>query len=85
MTAPLQMSFDVDCSAEHAFNTWTSGIATKTPEPVYGFDRNGCTDSIGILTGIAPGGFPRPARRTRRAARTAPGSPRALPAGLAGC
>ena len=23
---------------------------TKTPEPLYGFDRNGCTDSIGILT-----------------------------------
>jgi uncharacterized protein YndB with AHSA1/START domain len=31
MTAPLQMSFDVDCSAEHAFNTWTSGIATWWP------------------------------------------------------
>src|SRR6266581_541871 len=30
-------------------------------------------------------GKARPARRTRRAARTAPGSPRALPAGLAGC
>ena len=23
---------------------------TKTPEPLYGFDRNGRTDSIGILT-----------------------------------
>jgi hypothetical protein len=31
MTAPPQMSFDVDCSAEHAFNTWTSGIATWWP------------------------------------------------------
>jgi RNA-directed DNA polymerase len=31
---------------------------TKTPEPLYGFDRNGCTDSIGILiraNGGAPG------------------------------
>ena len=31
MTAPLRMSFDVDCSAEHAFTVWTSGIATWWP------------------------------------------------------
>ena len=31
MTAPLQMSFDVDCSAEHAFHTWTARIATWWP------------------------------------------------------
>ena len=31
---------------------------------------------------IAPGGFPRPARRTRRATLTAPGAPRVLPAGV---
>ena len=30
---------------------------------------------------IAPGGFPRPARRTRRATFTAPGAPRVLPVG----
>ena len=34
------------------------------------------------LPGLLPGGFLRPARRTRRAALTAPGSPRALLAGL---
>ena len=37
----------------------------------------------GRPAGIAPGGFPRPARQTRRATLTAPGSPRALAAGLA--
>ena len=36
----------------------------------------------GRPAGIAPGGFSRPARRTRRAILTAPGSPRVFPAGL---
>jgi uncharacterized protein YndB with AHSA1/START domain len=31
MTAPLRMSFDVDCSAEHAFSVWTSKIGTWWP------------------------------------------------------
>jgi hypothetical protein len=31
MTAPLRMSFDVDCSAEHAFAVWTAGIGTWWP------------------------------------------------------
>ena len=31
MTAPLHLSFEVNCSAEHAFNTWTAGIATWWP------------------------------------------------------
>jgi hypothetical protein len=31
MTAPLRMSFNVDCSAEHAFAVWTSGIGTWWP------------------------------------------------------
>ena len=31
MTAPLRMEFDVDCSAEHAFTVWTSGIGTWWP------------------------------------------------------
>ena len=35
----------------------------------------------GRPAGIAPGGFPRPARRTRRANYSAPGAPRVLPAG----
>jgi len=35
----------------------------------------------GRPVGIAPGGFPRPARRTRRANYSAPGAPRVLPAG----
>jgi hypothetical protein len=35
----------------------------------------------GRPAGIAPGGFPRPARRTRRACLHATGAPRVLPAG----
>jgi len=31
MTAPLRMTFDVACSAEHAFDVWTSGIGTWWP------------------------------------------------------
>jgi hypothetical protein len=31
MTAPLRMSFDVACSAEHAFDVWTSRIGTWWP------------------------------------------------------
>jgi hypothetical protein len=31
MTAPLRMSFDVGCSAEHAFAVWTSGIGAWWP------------------------------------------------------
>ena len=31
MTAPLLISFDVDCSADHAFNVWTSKIGTWWP------------------------------------------------------
>jgi uncharacterized protein YndB with AHSA1/START domain len=31
MTDPLRMSFDVACSASHAFRVWTSGIASWWP------------------------------------------------------
>jgi len=31
MTTPLRMSFDVACSADHAFTVWTSGIGTWWP------------------------------------------------------
>lgn len=31
MTTPLRFSFDVDCSAEHAFTVWTSRIDTWWP------------------------------------------------------
>ena len=31
MTAPLRMSFDVTCSATHAFRVWTSGISSWWP------------------------------------------------------
>jgi uncharacterized protein YndB with AHSA1/START domain len=31
MTSPLRISFDVACSAEHAFNVWTSGFGTWWP------------------------------------------------------
>ena len=36
---------------------------------------------LGRPAGVAPGGFPRPARRTRRACLHATGAPRVLPAG----
>jgi uncharacterized protein YndB with AHSA1/START domain len=32
MTAPLRMSFDVACSAEHAFTVWTSQISAWWPQ-----------------------------------------------------
>ena len=31
MTEPLRMSFDVACSAGHAFTVWTSAIGTWWP------------------------------------------------------
>ncbi len=31
MTAPLEISFDVACSVEHAFDVWTSGIGSWWP------------------------------------------------------
>jgi hypothetical protein len=31
MTDPLRISFDVECSAEHAFTVWTSGLSTWWP------------------------------------------------------
>jgi len=31
MTDPLRMSFDVACSADHAFSVWTSGIGAWWP------------------------------------------------------
>jgi uncharacterized protein YndB with AHSA1/START domain len=31
MTAPLRMSFDVACSAQHAFSVWVSAIGTWWP------------------------------------------------------
>jgi hypothetical protein len=44
-------------------------------------ERGGGWVGPGRPAGIAPGGFPRPARRTRRANYSAPGAPRVLPAG----
>jgi Activator of Hsp90 ATPase homolog 1-like protein len=31
VTAPLRLSFDIACSAEHAFSVWTTGIGTWWP------------------------------------------------------
>ncbi len=31
MNPPLRMSFDLACSAEHAFSVWTSGLGTGWP------------------------------------------------------
>src|SRR5512133_1859556 len=47
-------------------------------------NANDCWVGPGRPVGIAPGGFPRPARRTRRATLAATGSPRVLPVGSAG-
>jgi hypothetical protein len=34
VTEPLRMSFDVSCTAEHAFAVWTSGIGSpRMPLP----------------------------------------------------
>ena len=33
-------------TSKHRLHRWR---CTKSPEPLYGFDRNGCTDSIGIV------------------------------------
>jgi hypothetical protein len=43
MTAPLRMSLDVECSAEHAFTVWTSGIATWWPADHTVTGRDGVT------------------------------------------
>ena len=32
MSSPLRMSFEVACSAEHAFSVWSSGIGTWWPQ-----------------------------------------------------
>ena len=55
------------------------GVDDQGPAPAVDDDEGWVRP--GRPAGIAPGGFPRPARRTRRAALTAPGSPRDLPAG----
>jgi uncharacterized protein YndB with AHSA1/START domain len=50
MTAPLTMSFDVACSAEHAFRVWTAGIDTWWPSDHTVTGRAGLT--IVLETGV---------------------------------
>ena len=54
--------------------------AVPAPVPLTRTPRR-CWVGPGRPARIAPGGFPRPARRTRRATLTAPGAPRVLPVG----
>ena len=51
MTAPLLISFDVDCSADHAFNVWTSKIGTWWPR-----DHTVSGDPEEIVLESGPGG-----------------------------
>jgi hypothetical protein len=51
MTAPLLISFDVDCPADHAFNVWTSKIGTWWPP-----DHTVSGDPDDIVLESGPGG-----------------------------
>jgi uncharacterized protein YndB with AHSA1/START domain len=51
MTAPLLISFDVDCPVEHAFNVWTSKIGTWWPR-----DHTVSGDPEEIILESGPGG-----------------------------
>jgi uncharacterized protein YndB with AHSA1/START domain len=49
MTEPLKMSFEVACSAEHAFSTWTSRISSWWP------DDHTVTSQAGLEVVLEPG------------------------------
>ena len=51
MTGPLLISFDVDCSADHAFDVWTSRIGTWWPR-----DHTVSGDPEEIVLEGGPGG-----------------------------
>ena len=51
MTAPLLISFDVDCPADHAFDVWTSKIGTWWPR-----DHTVSGDPEEIVLESGPGG-----------------------------
>jgi hypothetical protein len=51
MTAPLRMSFDVACSADHAFSVWTSGIGAWWPPD---HTVTGCAEVV-VLQGSVGG------------------------------
>jgi hypothetical protein len=52
MTAPLKMSFDVACSAAHAFDVWTAGIGTWWPPD---HTVTGRSDLVVVLQGSVGG------------------------------
>jgi uncharacterized protein YndB with AHSA1/START domain len=49
VTEPLRMTFEVACSAEHAFDTWTSRIAAWWPA------GHSVTGEPGLLVVLEPG------------------------------
>ena len=51
MTGPLLISFDVDCSADHAFDVWTSKIGTWWPR-----DHTVSGDPVDIVLESGAGG-----------------------------
>ena len=52
MNDPLQLSFEVRCSAEHAFKVWTSGIGTWWPRD---HSVTGATDLQVVFEGCVGG------------------------------
>jgi hypothetical protein len=51
MTAPLRISFDVDCPSDHAFSVWTSQIGTWWPP-----DHTVSGDPAEVVLESGPGG-----------------------------
>lgn len=51
MIEPLRLSFDVACSADHAFMVWTSGIGTWWPA-----DHTATGEVESVVLETAPGG-----------------------------
>jgi hypothetical protein len=79
-----------ETSADPAWGERAGRLRSLPGQPMVGDQRSSQAQSgqggqswvgPGRPAGITPGGFPRPARRTRRANYSAPGAPRVLPAG----
>ena len=49
MTEPITLSFEVGCSADHAFSVWTSGIDTWWPRD---HTVSGETDLVVLQSGV---------------------------------
>ena len=46
MIAPLEMSYEIDCPAEHAFAVWTTRLSTWWPK---GHSASGDPDTLVVL------------------------------------